>query len=86
MLAISLSLLFPKQKWGIGFGWAWALLIGYSRMDLGVHYPSDIIGSIIISGMIAFAFITLMIHFGFWCETRYKKRNKIFPQLKNTWR
>ena len=65
MLAISLSLLFFKQKWGIGFGWVWALLIAYSRMDLGVHYPSDIFGSIIVAGIVAFSFITLMIHLGF---------------------
>lgn len=65
MLAISSSLLFPKQKWVIGFSWAWALLIAYSRMDVGVHYPSDILGSIIVTGIVAFAFITLMIHLGF---------------------
>ena len=65
MLVISLSLLFPKQKWGIGFAWVWALLIAYSRMDLGVHYPSDILGSFIVAGIVAFAFITLMIHLGF---------------------
>lgn len=65
MLAISLSLLFPKQKWGITFSWVWALLIAYSRMDLGVHYPSDILGSIIVTSIVAFAFITLMIHLGF---------------------
>ena len=65
MLAISLSLLFPKRKWGIGFGWVWALLIAYSRVDLGVHFPSDILGSIIVAGIVAFAFITLMIHLGF---------------------
>lgn len=74
MLAISLSLLFRKQKWGIGFGWLWALIIAYSRMDLGVHYPGDIIGSIIISGMVAFAFIPLMIHFGF-----LQKKSKTKP-------
>ena len=65
MLTISLSLLFPKQKWGIRFSWVCALLIAYSRMDLGVHYPSDLLGSIIVTGIVAFAFITLMIHLGF---------------------
>ncbi len=65
MLAISLSLLFPKQKWGIAFSCVWAFLIAYSRMDLGVHYPSDILGSIIVTGIVAFAFINLMIHLGF---------------------
>ena len=65
MLAISLSLLFPKQKWGIRFSWLWALLIAYSRMDLGVHYPSDVLGSIIVTDIVALAFITLMIYLDF---------------------
>ena len=32
----------------------WALLIAYSRMAFGVHYPVDILGGIIVSGITAY--------------------------------
>ncbi len=70
MLAISLSLLFPGPKWGIALAWLWAVLIGYSRMYLGVHYPGDVIGSFIISTIDAFIFIKVMINLGFLQKKR----------------
>ncbi len=46
-LAASLSFAFPK--WYVILpSFCWAIAVGYSRMDLGVHYPSDILGSIVI--------------------------------------
>jgi undecaprenyl-diphosphatase len=65
MLAISVSLLFSGPQWGIALAWLWALLIGYSRMDLGVHYPGDVLGSFIISTFVAFIFIKGMISLDF---------------------
>ncbi len=46
-IATSLSMAYPK--WYIITGsFAWATAVGYSRMDLGVHYPSDIfVGAIV---------------------------------------
>jgi membrane-associated phospholipid phosphatase len=41
-LATSLSLAFPKW-YIIAPSFAWAGAVGYSRMDLGVHYPSDVL-------------------------------------------
>ncbi len=40
--ATSLTLAFPK--WYVGVpAFAWASAVGYSRMHLGVHYPSDVL-------------------------------------------
>lgn len=65
LLAFAVSILFPKHKWGIALAWMWAIIIAYSRMDLGVHYPSDVLGSFIISSIVAFAFIKGMTALGF---------------------
>lgn len=79
MLAISVSILFSQYKWARFFAWCWAVIIAYSRMDLGVHYPSDILGSILISCIVAFGFINLMIKLGFLEQTKqadWKQANK----------
>ena len=48
--ATSLSIAFPKW-YVIAPSFVWASAVGYSRMDLGVHYPSDVlVGAIIGSG------------------------------------
>lgn len=49
-LATSLSLDYPKW-YVIAPAYLWAGTVAYSRMDLGVHYPSDVlVGAIIGSG------------------------------------
>lgn len=53
LLATAITLLFPNKKLVIIAAWIWALLISYSRMALGVHYPSDVLASMIISSSIA---------------------------------
>lgn len=53
LIAFSLTLLFPKQKWWLLFVWIWAIIVAYSRLALGVHYPSDVLGSMVIGGLIA---------------------------------
>jgi undecaprenyl-diphosphatase len=53
LIAISLTLLFSKHKWWLALVWIWAIVVAYSRMALGVHYPSDVLGSMVIGGLIA---------------------------------
>lgn len=49
-LATSVSIAYPKW-YIIAPAFAWAAAVGYSRMHLGVHYPSDVIaGALIGSG------------------------------------
>lgn len=48
--ATSLSLAYPKW-YVIAPSFAWASAVGYSRMDLGVHYPSDVlVGALVGTG------------------------------------
>jgi undecaprenyl-diphosphatase len=43
------------QRWYITLGiYTWALLVAYSRVDLGVHYPSDVLGGSALGTMAAF--------------------------------
>ena len=50
-MAVGLSLLIPGKKITIPV-FAWALLVAYSRMALGVHYPSDVLGGMVIGATI----------------------------------
>lgn len=51
--ATSLSLNYPKW-YIIAPSFLWATAVGYSRLDLGVHYPSDVLAGAIIGAGSAF--------------------------------
>ena len=51
--ATSLSLAFPKW-YVIAPSFVWACTVGYSRMDLGVHYPSDVLAGAVLGAGSAF--------------------------------
>lgn len=65
VIATSVTLLFTKQKWLVALIWLWAITVAYTRIALGVHYPSDVLGSFFFGAGSAIA-----IH-----KLRYLKKN-----------
>ena len=53
ILAMIISQLFPTKLGLKLIIWLWAITIAYTRIALGVHYLSDVLGSVIISYLIA---------------------------------
>lgn len=51
--AMATAIYLYNKKWGIGFFIA-ALLINISRIGAGVHYPSDILGGMVVGIIVAY--------------------------------
>ncbi len=61
----------PYVKWIM---WTWALLIIYSRVYLGVHYPSDVLGGAVLGIVLGSFFIWLYHKCEIYLTKRYKKQ------------
>ncbi len=67
--AASLSLAFPK--WYVAApSFLWACSVGYSRMDLGVHYPSDVLTGAVIGAGTSY----LCFKANKWLDERQRKK------------
>lgn len=51
--------LFFCRKWAGIFLIIWALIVSYSRIYLGVHYPGDVLGGAVLGVIIGFGFFYL---------------------------
>jgi undecaprenyl-diphosphatase len=63
-LAIALCLLAVGTRWfkaAVALGAAWTLLIAFTRLYIGAHYPTDIVGSVLVSSS-AVIFLTGLWH------------------------
>ena len=68
--ATALSLKYPKW-YVIAPTYFWACSVGYSRMNLGMHYPSDVFaGAVLGSGS---AYVTYLINNWYWKKNNNKK-------------
>lgn len=68
--ATSLSLKYPKW-YVIAPSYVWAGYVGYSRLNLGVHYPTDVLaGAVLGAGS---AFVTYKINEWYWKKRDNKK-------------
>lgn len=53
----------PFYKYVLALMLLWAILVGYSRIYIGVHYPGDVLVGMLIGGLLGFGFYKLQQYF-----------------------
>lgn len=80
-LATSLTIAYPKW-YVIAPSYAWAGAVGYSRMELGVHYPSDVLAGALVGVGSAFVGVYLNKLLNECIETKKSEREMKELKLK----
>jgi len=70
-VAVFFSMLFPKFKWALFIS---AFLLALSRVYVGVHYPSDIIGGALIGSAFGYIFAKLAFLINDYFEPKTAKK------------
>jgi undecaprenyl-diphosphatase len=63
-LAVAVAVLAYGTRWfllSVVLGTAWTLLVGFTRLYIGAHYPLDVVGSVLVSSA-AIVFLTGLWH------------------------
>ncbi|MFA6127116.1 MAG: phosphatase PAP2 family protein [Bacteroidales bacterium] len=82
-LAMLTALLIHRRGFTLGI-FAWAILVSYSRIYLGVHYPGDIIGGAVLGGIIglgSFAVIRKVLE---QPDVKNGKNDEMVKKIKNS--
>jgi undecaprenyl-diphosphatase len=79
--AMFFSRLFPKLKWVL---FVTAFFVALSRVYLGLHYPSDMIGGALIGVLLGYIFAEGVIKFNMWItKQNVQKENRSSVKEKN---
>lgn len=75
-MAFLIGHFWPRAKWWLLL---WAALVAYSRVYVGVHYPSDLLGGAVLGGVIALA-----VAFGYDYVMKLINNRKVAPDGGST--
>ncbi|MDL2308915.1 phosphatase PAP2 family protein [Bacteroidales bacterium OttesenSCG-928-B11] len=65
----------PRRKWTIMFIAAWSLLMCYTRLYLGVHYPLDLFCGLVMGSCFSLLFIWIWMRI----QIRYSDNSSVYP-------
>jgi membrane-associated phospholipid phosphatase len=64
-----------RKRWFTAFAMAMVFLIGFSRVQLGVHFPSDVLGGWLLGGILAAAYAR-------WSDAAFERADRLSFETK----